>query len=260
MKVNYLQKNRLGHPYLRRILLLVAIFAFGAFILSFLDEAILSAVSPIWKAENIVTRNLQSAANFFGSRKALLEENAVLKEKLSSLEMKILSMSGGQSQENMFRELAGRRQESDAMVAAVLIRPPQTPYDVIIIDAGSDESVTIGSEVFLPEGPLLGMVFEVFPKTAKVKLFSASGEKTNAILERNNVPVTITGNGGGNFSINLARGVDIEIEDRILSSDISARLLAVVEDISVRPTDSFKEALAKSPVNIFNLRFVFVAP
>jgi len=36
--------------------------------------------------------------------------------------------------------------------------------------------------------------------------------------------------------------------------------LAVVEDIRLQPTDSFKEVLAKSPTNIFTLRFVFIRP
>jgi len=145
-------------------------------------------------------------------------------------------------------------------VASVLTRPPQTPYDVIVIDAGLNESITIGSEVSLPEGPILGVVSEVFSKSAKVKLFSASGEETNAVLERNNVPVILIGIGGGNFRLALPRDIAIEKGDRILSSDIASRPLATVADVSVRPTDSFKEVLAKSPTNIFALRFVFVAP
>src|SRR3989344_1907594 len=159
MKVNYLQKNRLRHPYLRRILVLVAIFISGAVVFSFFDAAIISIVSPIWKAKNIIT----------GS-----EIPSILKE---------------QTQENILLELVGRKQKANMVVASVLTRPPQTPYDVIVIDAGLNESITIGSEVSLPEGPILGVVSEVFSKSAKVKLFSASGEETNAVLERNNVPV-----------------------------------------------------------------------
>ena len=231
MKVNYLPKNRLRRPYLRRILVLVAIFISGAVVFSFFDAAIISIVSPIWKAKNIITT---------GS-----EIPSILKE---------------QTQENILLELVGRKQKANMVVASVLTRPPQTPYDVIVIDAGLNESITIGSEVSLPEGPILGVVSEVFSKSAKVKLFSASGEETNAVLERNNVPVILIGIGGGNFRLALPRDIAIEKGDRILSSDIASRPLATVEEISVRPTDSFKEVLAKSPTNIFALRFVFVAP
>ena len=146
------------------------------------------------------------------------------------------------------------------VVAAVLTHPPQTPYDVIIIDAGSDESIILGSQVHLPEGPVLGVVSEVFPRRARVRLFSAAGEETNAVLERNNIPVVLVGTGGGNFKMILPRDIAVEKGDRILTANITSRLLAVVEEVSIQSTDSFKEVLAKSPTNIFTLRFVFVTP
>jgi len=231
MKVNYLPKNRLRHAYLRRIITLVAIFISGAVIFSLLDAIIISIISPIWKIKNvIITGNV------------------------------IPSLPEEQTQKNILLELVGRKQESNIVIAAVLTRPPQTPYDVIIIDAGSNESLTIGSEVSLPEGPILGIISEIFPKSAKVKLFSASGEETNAVLERNNVPVTLVGTGGGNFRMTLPREIAIEKGDRILSPNIASRPLATVGEISVRPTDAFQEVLAKSPTNIFSLRFVFITP
>ena len=165
-----------------------------------------------------------------------------------------------QTEVNKLLELLGRKQDSNTVAVAVLTHPPQTPYDTIIIDAGSSESVTLGSEVSLPEGPLLGIVSEVFRNRAKVKLFSSPGEETNAILERDNMPVTLTGRGGGNFRLLLPRDVRVEKGDKILSTNIVPHLLAVVEEISVESTDSFKEVLARSPTNIFTLRFVFVAP
>ena len=260
MKVNYLPKNRLRYPYFRRILTLTIIFISGAVLFSFFDTAVISLVSPVWKAENIIIRNFRNGATFFVSQKKLVEENTTLKEKLSSLELKILSLSREQTQENILLELVGRKREPNTVIATVLTHPPQTPYDIIIIDAGSNDSITLGSEVSLSEGPILGIVSEVFPRRAKVKLFSASGEETNAVLERNNVPVTLVGAGGGNFRMALPHDMAIEKEDRILSADITSRLLAIVGEINAEPTDSFKEVLAKSPTNIFTLRFVFVTP
>lgn len=226
MKVNYLPKNRFKHPYFKRIVILVAIFISGAIIFSLLDAVIISIVSPIWE---VTEREIPPPLNV-------------------------------QTQKNILLELVGREQEPDTVIAAVLTRPPQTPYDVIIIDAGSNESVSVGSEVSLPEGPILGVVSEVYSKRAKVKLFSASGEETSAVLERNNMPVILVGTGGGNFKLTLPRDIIVEKGDRILSTDIASRHLATVGEINIRPTDSFKEVLARSPTNIFVLRFVFVTP
>lgn len=236
------------------------IFAFGAIIFSLLDRAIVSVASPIWKSESSIIRSLRNVTAYFSSHKKLAQENVALKEKLSSFESQALSLSGWQARENLLLELIGRKPEPNTIISSVLTYPPQTPYDVVIIDVGSDDAVKVGSEVFLPEGPLIGKVSEIFPKKAKVKLLSADGEETGAILERHNVAVTLIGVGGGNLKMELPHDVAVESGDRILSADVTGRLLAIVGGIEAKPTNSFKEVLATGPLNIFNLRFVFVKP
>ena len=142
----------------------------------------------------------------------------------------------------------------------MLTRPPQSPYDLIITDAGEHEHVVIGSRVRLLEGSEIGVVSEVESHFSRVKLFSTSGEKTNAVLERSQIPVVLEGVGGGNFRISVPRDVAVVVGDRILSSALDASLLAVVADIKVTATDSFKEVLARSPANIFSIRFVSISP
>ncbi len=258
--MNYLPKNKLKHSYFNRILILIIVFVLGAIVFSLIDSVIISSVSPLWKTENIVIKKFQNWNSIFDSQKKLWEENTFLKEKVSSLELTILALSGGKTQEEVLLELAGRKQRPDTVISTVLTRPPQSPYDSIVIDVGFRDSITLGAEVSLPEGPVLGLVSEVLPRSSKVKLFSSNGEETSAILERGNVPVTLVGSGGGNFKIALPQDVAIEEGDRILSADITGRLVAVVGEVNVSPTDSFKEVLAKSPTNIFSLRFVFVTP
>jgi len=260
MKANYLPKSRLKHPYLKRVLLLVVIFVFGAITFSFFDTIIISAVSPVWKAENVIMQSLRNGVAFFSSQKALTRENTVLKMKLSSLETEILSLSNEREQKNRLLELMGRKLGPNMIAAAVLTHPPQTPYDTIIIDAGSDESITLGSEVFLPEGPILGTVSEVFSRKARVKLFSTNKEETSAVLEGGDVPVILIGIGGGNFKLTVPRDIKVEKGEKILSNSITPQLLAVVEEISSRSTDSFREVLARGPANIFVIRYVFVRP
>ena len=106
MKVNYRLKNRLKYPHLKKTFILVIIFILGAIIFSFIDRAVISFVSPIWQAENLVSRSLRSGSTFLRTQKALTEENVMLKEKLSSLELEIFTLSSGQIQEeSLLKEL-----------------------------------------------------------------------------------------------------------------------------------------------------------
>jgi cell shape-determining protein MreC len=258
MKTNYLQKSRLRHSRAKLIALIVALFAAGAFAFSLLDSFIISAVSPLWRAEGSVARTFSGALGFFRGRGALIEENRLLKERISSLELSLANNSsiGGED----ILAILGRSTEGRGIPAGVLTRPPQSLYDLIVVDAGEKDGVTLGSKVSLPEGPELGTVFHLFPHSAKVRLFSTSGEKTNAVLERHGVPVVLEGTGAGNFRIIVPRDTAVEIGDRVVTASLTSNLLAIIEEVKVEPTDSFKEILARSPANIFSIRIVTVSP
>ena len=260
MKVNYLPRNNSKGPYLKRILVLVSVFVFGAVFFSIFDQAIIALAVPVWRADNILARSLRSGVDLFQTKRTLVAENATLRERLSSLEMELLAISQESVSESTLLALAGRGEKQDNLVVAVLAHPPQTPYDVIIVDAGSNHSVALDWKAYLPEGPALGVVSEVFSNKARVKLFSAVGEETNAVLERSSLPVTLVGRGGGDFKLIIPRDVNVEKGDKIFSPEIDSHLLAIVEEVSLEPTDSFKEVLAKSPTNVFTLRLVLLRP
>ncbi|OHB02192.1 MAG: hypothetical protein A3F53_01165 [Candidatus Zambryskibacteria bacterium RIFCSPHIGHO2_12_FULL_48_10] len=260
MKMNYLPRNRARSPFMKPVLVLLGVFVVVVFLLFLFDGAIISIASPLWKGENIVATKLGVIGNFFHSKNFLATENATLKERIAFLELekaaRFPEMGSGGAMEEMF----ARRVETGGIIATVLARPPQTPYDTFIIDAGSNDGVKEGSGVLMSEGPGLGTVEQVFGSSAKVRLYSASEVKTAAMLERHGISVTLEGAGGGNFKLVLPRETEVEAGDRILSADISSRLLAVVGDVVMKPTDSFKEVLAISPVNIFGIHFVLIKP
>lgn len=257
-KMKYLPRNRSKSTFVKPALFLVGIFIAGGFIFSFIDGVIISAVSPLWRTENIATAKLSSIGDFFRFRNSLLKENNMLKERVAQLELEVASSASVAGGENSIFSFFGRQPEPEGIVTTVLVSPPQSPYDTLVIDAGEDDGVIPGSSVFMPEGPILGVVSDVFSGSSKVRLYSAPGEKTRALLERHSIPITIEGAGGGNFRIIMPREVEVVAGDRILSADIFSHLLAVVGDIKMEPTDSFKEVLAKSPANIFGIHFLVI--
>ncbi len=260
MKMNYPQRNRNRSSLMKPALFLGAIFLFGFIIFSLLDGVIISAVSPLWRSEGAASTKLTFFTDFFRFKSSLISENNLLKERVGALELEITSRFSMPEGEETLAELLGRRAEMGGVVATALVVPPQTPYDTIVIDAGSDDGVANGNSVRMPEGPLLGTISETYSGSAKVRLLSTPGEKTAAILERHSVPVTLEGAGGGNFRIIMPRETEVEVGDRILSADITSSLLAVVGEVHMEPTDSFKDVFAKSPVNIFSLHYLLVRP
>lgn len=254
------RRSRFQNKYFKSSLILGGIFLLCFVVFSFLGETLIKVASPFWQAENSTSRGVAGVFSFFTSKDSLIEENSTLSERVAFLENRVMNLERERGEESAILELYGRTPESGEIAASILVGPPQTPYDMLIIDAGSEDAVSVDSKVYLLSGALAGSVSEVFSDSARVKLFSTSGEANNAVLERGDVPVVLDGIGGGNFKITLPRDVVVERGDRILSSDIEASLIGVVEDVRLTQTDSFKTVIARSPVNIFSLRLVLVRP
>jgi len=260
MKTNFLQRNRHQVSYKKRIVAVFLIFIFGAMFFSFSRGLMISVFSPLWKGENAVAIGFRNLATFFKSKNALIEENQILRDKLASSELTNVSLQTISDAENSLLVNFGRASTNKLIASAVLVHPPQTPYDSLIVDAGAVDGVSLDAVVSLPEGPKIGTVIEVFNKSARVKLYSSNGEKTNAVLERSNVPVSLLGRGGGNFEIALPRDVAVEVGDKILSGSLAPTIIGVVGDIEMKPTDSFKKIMVRSVANIYTMRFVVITP
>jgi cell shape-determining protein MreC len=262
MKTNYLPKSRTNSrgKKLKLVLAVSLMFVILTGLFSVARGSLVSLVSPIWRAENTVSQALASFGANLQSKRDLEVENKRLLRQLESYQLERQVLANFAEREARILALLGRSDESGGVASAVLVHPPQTAYDALIIDSGRAQGIQVGARVILSEGVELGEVESVSARQSVVKLYSTPGAKTNAILERGDIPVIILGEGAGNFKLILPRDLAVEVGDRIISTDINSRLIAVVEDVSQRPTDSFKVALAKGPANIFNIRFVLVLP
>jgi cell shape-determining protein MreC len=256
--MSYLQRSRKS-SHRKHLLIIGAILLGGWILFSLLGGAIVSTISPIWRSENAVSRLIASGFTSLKLHSTLVAENEALQARIDSLDLELADTRLALSQARSLEETLGRARRVGETVASVLTRPPQSPYDLFVIDAGLEDGLAEGALVSLPEGPLLGRVSDLSARSAKVKLFSSSGEKTSAVLERGRVPVELEGLGGGSFKIIVPRETVTVAGDRVLSSDTAGNLLAVVEGMETGPTDSFKEILARSPANIFSVRLVSIS-
>ncbi|MFZ2048964.1 MAG: rod shape-determining protein MreC [Minisyncoccia bacterium] len=259
MKTLYHQKNRIRSIYRNKVIFILSLFFVCAVFFSFLDGGVIRTVTPAWLAENFVVQGFSNFFNLVHSKQFLINENNTLRARIASDELALSAYGGLENQNNLLLETYGRGQRNNYIAATVLVRPPKTIFDSIIVDAGSNQNVRVDNLVLVPEGAVIGIVSEVFSNNARVKLFSTSGEETPAILERGNVSIDLRGMGGGTFEASVPRITEVVVGDRILSAHIHGALLGVVEDVEMSPTDSFKRVLIRSVVNIFNIHFVSIS-
>lgn len=258
--MSYLPRNNARQGRSRKIFILLGVFLAGTLVFSLLGGVAVSLISPLWRSENALGASLRWLGENLHSRSSLVSENILLKDRVASLEREAAAAGLRREQEASLAALLGRAPRAGEVFASVLTRPPQSPYDLFVIDAGEKDGIALGSRVALPEGPALGIISDIFSSSAKVRLYTSAGERTEAVLERGNIPVLLEGRGAGNFRLEIPREIVVMPGDRILSADTSFSLIGVVEEVLVEPTDAFKEILAKSPANIFSVRIVSISP
>ncbi len=256
----YLPKNRSHRSYKKELVSILAILAIGSVFFSYFDAVLMRIAAPIWSAENAVSMKFWSMTEYFKTKSSLIKENEALRRQVESDAVAIELNKTLLGVRESLLAAYGRTPAGSGIAASVLVRPPVTPYDVVVVDAGEENGVKVGDSVSLPEGGRIGTVIEAFDKISKVKLYSTSGDKNRAILERGGVPIELLGQGGGSLLFTLPREIPVVVGDRILSPNVVSPLIRVVEDVGVTPTDSFKNILVQGVAPVQSLRFVLIEP
>ena len=229
-----------------------------------------AAGSIFWRISEpmVKTRdNMTAAAGiFFGqfsSNQVLELENERLRMALASTSVHAFDRDLLYSENLDLRARMGRTGSSHGTLASVLERPPETPYDTLIIDAGKVNGVSVGDSVSAGGVVFIGSVEEVYAKSARVVLYSAGGESHDALLLSKKssgeaVPVALSGQGAGSFVGEVPAGTVVSIDDMAIFPGLGERLVARVSAIDPPEGASFKKVYLQFPVNIFTLRFVEV--
>jgi len=260
MKTNYRPRNSALGESRKRVGVTLGIIVVVIVVLSLLKSPLTNLVSPLWRTSNIFSRTFSSIAALVHTKESLETENQSLKAELDSYSALAIDSRAAEDSRDEILATFNRASTTPGIASAVLVHPPETPYDILIIDAGSTDGVAVGDGVSTPEGVSIGHVADVSAHTARVELFSGSGDKTDAVLERNSLPVTLIGQGEGNFEFDVPKGVAVAVGDKILSPNIRAEMIAVVGDVVSDPTDSLEHVYVQSVVNVSTIRFVLVKP
>ena len=215
--------------------------------------------SPVLSAGNSISEKLNNIKLFLISKNTLYLENQALRLKLSENDARMANYNSVILENLNLKETLGRKNSKTNMIlAAILSKPNQSPYDTLVIDAGMEQGVKEGNTVFALGNIPIGVIAKIYPHSSKVVLFSSSGEKTQAVTPPGNVYLELVGRGGGNFEMIIPADFKLARGDEIVLPGITPYVLAIAETIISDPRDSFIRALLVSPANIQELKFVEV--
>jgi len=237
-----------------------------------------------------IREKLGSVGSFFASKNSLYLENQVLKLQLRQNDAMMANYNSVLAENVSLKEILGRKDETrpndrsvgrevNLVLSAILSKPNQSPFDILVIDTGAKDGLQIGDTVFALGNVPIGRIANVYPHSSKVILFSNAGERTQAVFSSKpartdarlndsfgqdsghsggNIFTEVVGRGGGNFEMIVPRDLTLLKGDQVVLPGIAPYLLGIVETIISDPRDPFVKALLVSPVNIQELKLVEV--
>ncbi len=262
--MNYLLKNNRkpkDKQWRFKIVFAVLIFATIFFISrTALFKGFINKIAmPFWKFDNYTVEKFSSIFSIVNSKSSLISENQTLKEELNKANADLSAQKVIQKENDDLKSLLGRNDvKKNIILAAVLVKPSISPFDVIIIDIGNDKDVKKGDKVLYQNTLVIGEVEEVYTDSSKVKLYSSPGEKILALIGPKSVQVEAEGIGGGNFIAKLPRDIEVNEGDAAVVPSISTSVFGFAQKIEINPAESFQKIIFKIPVNLSELKWVEV--
>lgn len=215
-------------------------------------------MNPLWTTGQKVTSSTSFIGNFFLFKSALIKENAKLKDELISLRLNKVDYDLVLEENQRLKEQMGRVTDTKRIMSNVLSKPPQSPFDTFIIEAGSGLGLNIGDKVYISDNIIIGKVASVTDKTSIVKLFSSGDEKNEVFLQRTGASFILSGSGSANFKLEVPREADIVWGDSVVYPGSLDSVVATVYFVDSNSQSSFKTVYFKIPGNIFQINRVFV--
>ncbi len=240
------------------LVFLVAFFCiFGSVIRPYASHIAIPTLGLAAKGGRSFGSGLSVVASYFRTQHSLTAENAALKAQVLAMQQVSVDRAALLSENLKLKADFGRKTHTDALLATVLVGPGEAPYDSLTLDVGSADGVVVGNPVAANGNLLIGAISDVYPHTARVKLYSAPGTSYEGFL-RGDVPIRVEGQGGGALRAEVPYDAHATAGDTVTLPALASNIAFVIEHVDAGQGDSAVTAYIRLPVSPFGLRFVEV--
>jgi cell shape-determining protein MreC len=245
-------------PIIFVIIIFVGLSMFGILLPNVARNTAYTISLPVWLMKDSLKNSFSGVIGFFESKKALVDRNNTLLSDIESLKLKQVDYETIIKENEDLKTTLGRKGESSRVTGAILSKPPESPYDTLVIDIGSNEGILPGSKVYISDTVLIGLVTSVTSHTSLVELFSTGGKKHEANLSRTGATYTLIGQGGANYKLEVPKDSDILWGDMFVYLGGKSSVIGSVYYIDTNSQSSFKTIYLRIPGNVFSSKWVFV--
>jgi cell shape-determining protein MreC len=151
------------------------------------------------------------------------------------------------------QEVRIRRPESH-LTARVLVTPPRSHYDTIVIGAGSTDGV-LEQDVVTVGGIAVGVVTEAYSYSSVASLYSSPGTSFDARIGTEDAVTTVYGVGGGALEAKVPSELGVTPGDTVIDPR-TGYVFGTVHSVTTRDIDTEAYVRIALPVSLSGISLV----
>lgn len=236
--------------------------------LTIAEKMVRNAYTPLQRGVSAFRGYLDSLEILFVSKQSLMADVRRLEEELAGFQLENQGLMEYKDEARRLKELLEFRDQNltnmEMVPAQVIARNPNTWYNTITIDQGSDKGITRNMPVITPQG-LVGRVTSVSSDHAVVMLITDREAAVGALVQETRVPGIIVGTVNGK-QLKLSQipfYSEVKKGNRVVTSRFSELypagiMIGTIDKISAEPEALIKTATIIPAVDLDQIEEVLV--
>lgn len=242
-----------------RLVLLVGVVALALYYLVprllFLISAIF--LLPVVTVQSWLTHSTGALPEYIRDRSELIEEIATLRDSLQEKSEETQQLEFLEKENKSLRELLGENEE-ERIMAGVIARPNQLPYDVLLLDQGSADGIEINTPVYIGAKTVIGYISKTTAHSSIVTLVTTPGFVSTVFVYGPDIYTNAIGQGGGQMRIGVPQGVALSVGDIVVLPSVSSGFYGAVTHVESRATEPEQYGYVTPAISLQGLHYVSV--
>jgi len=214
-------------------------------------------ITPIQATQNWLSESSGNLPSYLRDRNDLINQIESLREELAVRGGRDHSIEMLRTENEELRSLLGDDGEN-RILAAIIARPNALPYDVMVIDQGTNDGVVKDAPVYIGENRVIGLVTKVFPNSSVVELITTPGFTSSVFVIGPDIYTNAEGIGGGQLRIGVPQGIDIAVGNSVVLPAVATGVFGTISHVESLPTQPEQFGYVSSEIPIQSMHYVAI--
>ncbi|PJE59699.1 MAG: rod shape-determining protein MreC [Candidatus Portnoybacteria bacterium CG10_big_fil_rev_8_21_14_0_10_44_7] len=221
---------------------------------------------PVLATFNFLGEKAGGAVTFFEGLFFRGEEKKQLQEMIAVLRSENTRLKEVVKENNFLKENANilKSSQNEFILAKIIAKDQSDASGILVINKGRQDGVQEGQAVIAGQSVLLGSIFEVGKRFAKIRLLVDPQSRVNVLVQGKNLQGVVVGQYGlGLLLDKVTRDVGLNVGDTIISSGLGydfpgGLLIGWVEQITKQAAEVYQSAFLRPAAQVSILDYVFI--